>query len=85
MLVEKLVLYLLSPRPWLEMKDGKEGRLPLPNTVDGPTRVSQLRIIALQWLMSSRRTFRGILQRGFLPRASCRYCRVPRELQDGMA
>jgi hypothetical protein len=33
-------------------------------------------------LIYSCRTFRGILQRGFLPRASCRYCRVPRELQD---
>jgi hypothetical protein len=44
MLVEKPVLYLLSPRPWLGMRDGREVRLLPLNTVDGPTRVSQFRI-----------------------------------------
>ena len=36
-------------------------------------------------LIISHRSFRRFIPRGILPRASCRYCRVPRELQDGMA
>jgi len=41
MLVEKLVLYLLSQRPWLGMKDGKEVQSLPQNKVDGPITVSQ--------------------------------------------